>query len=436
MEKTSDITIIGGGILGISIAYFLSSVIKNKSILVIDQAPSVAYHTSSRNTGKVHAPFLYDPEKKKLFAKAASMGFEMWETYAKIKNLPFKRDGVLEVATDEKGIERLEKYKRWGEINGLKKDELQLLDDTEVSKMEPEVKCKKAIYCTKDGSVDYGSFAKALANDTKANGATILLDTKVTKLSNNGNFIKIDTLNHDTIKTKFLINAAGGQAIDIAHQADVAKDLTDIHFRGEYWEAGVEYKDLTKVSVYSVPKHSQYPFLDPHWIVRVDGRREIGPNAVPVTSPYAYDFSSNLKSLFPKIKEMLGSGARKIIFDPQFLSLASEEFLSSLSKTVMINRVREFLPKIKPSAFKKRGTAGIRSSVVNENGAFVPDAILKEGQMSFHILNYNSPGATGALPFSVYVIKQMHEKGILQIDDTRSKCGPWNFYDIAENITM
>ena len=74
MEKTSDITIIGGGILGVSIAYFLSHVIKNKSILLIDQAPTVAYHTSSRNTGKVHAPFLYDPEKKEDFCKSRVNG--------------------------------------------------------------------------------------------------------------------------------------------------------------------------------------------------------------------------------------------------------------------------------------------------------------------------------------------------------------------------
>ncbi len=34
----------------------------------------------------------------------------------------------------------------------------------------------------------------------------------------------------------FLINAAGGQAIDIAHNIGIAKNLTDVHFRGEYWK--------------------------------------------------------------------------------------------------------------------------------------------------------------------------------------------------------
>ncbi|MDE2589876.1 MAG: FAD-dependent oxidoreductase, partial [Patescibacteria group bacterium] len=56
-----DITIIGAGILGTSIAYFLSQTTKSK-VLVLDQAPKAGFHTSSRNTGKVHAPFLYDPE--------------------------------------------------------------------------------------------------------------------------------------------------------------------------------------------------------------------------------------------------------------------------------------------------------------------------------------------------------------------------------------
>ena len=116
----SDIAIIGAGILGTSLAYFLSQVTK-KSILVLDQAPQAGFHTSSRNTGKVHAPFLYDPEKKKIFAKSAKIGFEMWEQYCKQKNLPFKKDGVLEVALDEPGIKRLEKYLSWGEQTDYKK---------------------------------------------------------------------------------------------------------------------------------------------------------------------------------------------------------------------------------------------------------------------------------------------------------------------------
>ena len=65
-----DIVIIGGGILGVSIGYFLALNSKANTI-IIEQEKNVGYHTSSRNTGKVHSPFLYDPEKKKIFAKVA-----------------------------------------------------------------------------------------------------------------------------------------------------------------------------------------------------------------------------------------------------------------------------------------------------------------------------------------------------------------------------
>ena len=115
-ESNYDIAIIGAGILGASIAYFLSSV-TNSKIMLIEQERGVALHTSSRNTGKVHAPFLYDPIKKKFFAKAASLGYDMWKEYCRLKSLPFVQDGVIEVATSEDSLGRLSKYMLWGEAN-------------------------------------------------------------------------------------------------------------------------------------------------------------------------------------------------------------------------------------------------------------------------------------------------------------------------------
>jgi L-2-hydroxyglutarate oxidase len=58
-----------------------------------------------------------------------------------------------------------------------------------------------------------------------------------------------------------------------------------------------------ELSIYTVPKYPEYPFLDPHWIVRVDGKTEVGPNVVPVSSPYAYSLGTNIKYLIPKLFE-------------------------------------------------------------------------------------------------------------------------------------
>jgi L-2-hydroxyglutarate oxidase len=79
----------------------------------------------------------------------------------------------------------------------------------------------------------------------------------------------------------------------------------------------------------------------------------------------------------------------------------------------MINRVREFLPDIKPSLFVTRGTAGIRSLLVDSSGNFMPDMVEIRNEKSLHILNYNSPGATGALPISATIVSRLLREGVL-----------------------
>jgi len=434
MTHNFDVVIIGGGILGTSISYFLSHLNRSKKIAVIEQARTVAFHTSGRNTGKVHAPYLYNPEKKKLFAKAAFHGYEMWEEYAKLRDLPFKKDGVIEVALDKKGTSVLEKYLKWGKQNGLKDKDIKLMDNTELKKIEPQIKCETALYVYKDGSADYSIFTDSIMKDSKLSGTQFILDTKVTKIKKEDGTLKIILNNEHEIFAKFLINAAGGEAINIAHDVGVAEKFTDVHFRGEYWKAPKEYHGLTKTSVYSVPEFPDYPFLDPHWIIRVDGSCEIGPNAVPVFSPYGYNKIENIKEFIPKILEMLGSGARKAIFDKQFQELAINEIQSSMSKSAMIDRVKRFLPKIDADKITEKGTAGIRSSVIDDSGKFAPDVILIDDDASFHILNYNSPGATGALPFASHIINYLNKTGLFESEELDVQCGPWNFSQIIEKL--
>jgi len=243
-----------------------------------------------------------------------------------------------------------------------------------------------------------------------------------------------------TITTQYLINAAGGNAIDIAHSLGIAKVYTDLHFRGEYWQAPADYFNLTKRSIYSIPKFPEYPFLDPHWIVRIDGRREVGPNAVPIFGPYAYNWIANAKYLIPKIIESIRArGTYRILLDRRFLSLLGHEVRSSLSKTVMINRVKKFLPQLKASKFIQRGTAGIRSLLVGPEGRFVPDTMVLKEDYSMHILNYNSPGATGALPMGAAIVSDLLHSGIIQNDSivkSREKKPIWDIQQISSLMQL
>ena len=63
----------------------------------------------------------------------------------------------------------------------------------------------------------------------------------------------------------------------------------------------------------------------------------------------------------------------------------------------------------------------------------IRDRIERESHNSFHIVNYNSPGATGAPAFSALVVKKLQNKGILKNSNSQ-KNTLWNFNSIIEQI--
>jgi L-2-hydroxyglutarate oxidase len=483
-NKNYHIVILGGGILGCSIAYLLSYNLGLRTrILLIEQETSPGFHASSRNTGKVHAPFLYDPSKRKLFAKSASIGFEMLSDYCQSRHLPFVKDGILEVATDENGIAHLHRYLEWGYSNGLTQRELQYLDKKDVAVLEPNVRCMGAVYCTKDASVNYGEITRSLLGDARTLGCEVMLGTKVVSIKSEEHSyfdqsfkdlrqnsiqrqehkIRLKLLQIRTIpdkqkfslievSTNYLINVAGGAALPIAHGMGLANGFVALHFRGEYWVAPSSLRDLTKMSIYSVPRYPEYPFLDPHWVVRIDGRREVGPNAVLVFGPFAYNWKQNARLIIPKILQSIKDTGRvgliSLFTDKKFVTLALHELRSSLSKRVMINQTRRFLPALNPSQFTKRGTSGIRSSIVDIDGKFVPDIFIVENEDSVHMLNYNSPGATGALPVAALLVDRILKQNRFRASagtssgeriNSAKDLGPvtkWDIHQIREILTV
>jgi len=419
------LAVVGGGLVGTALAFFAACT-GGRPVCVVEREPEVARHASGRNTGKVHAPYLYDPEKKGGFARAALAGFGMWKAYAGSRGLAFRQDGVLEVALDGRGSKILEKYRRWGLANGLGERELQALDGREAGRREPAVRCESALFCSRDASVDYGALARALRADAERAGARFLTGRRV--LSAGPGKLELD--GGVSVRADFVVNAAGGEAVDIAHMMGAGLEYTDVHFRGEYWRAPPAYEKLTSTSVYSAPEFPEYPFLDPHWVVRSDGSCLVGPNAVPVFSPYGYGAAENARALLPKVLEMLGSGARKTLLDGRFQALAMREMASSVSKSAMISRVRRFLPGLDPGKFAERGLAGIRSQVIGPGGGFEPEALELRAGQSLSVLNYNSPGATGVLPFCAALLGRLYSDGSLGAGPSAEECGPWKFSEI------
>ena len=108
-----DIAIIGGGILGTTISYWLSTLYDLK-ICVVEKEHDVALHSSTRNSGVIHYPFYINSKQKKNLAKAAFLSHGMWKSLANEKNIPWVQGGTIEIALDEEQHKTLEKYMIFG----------------------------------------------------------------------------------------------------------------------------------------------------------------------------------------------------------------------------------------------------------------------------------------------------------------------------------
>ena len=453
MAGRYDAAIVGGGVLGTSVSYWLSE-LYDARICVLEREPDVAMHTSGRNTGVVHSPFYLDPDAKAVLARAALASRGMWESLCRARGIPWSPVGTIEVATDARQAASLGRYERWAARNGMPDGSVELLDGRDVARLEPNVRCHSALRCTSDASTDYAALTRAVRDAAAANGVEFLTGRAAEPADGRRRGAGASPLlaagagggkpgaADGAIDAALVVNCAGGRSLALAQAFGLADGYAALHFRGEYWTAAPGRADLVGTNVYSVARRPEFPFLDPHWIRRADGRAEIGPNAVPVPAPDAYGTPAVGPAAAAAAARALSSRAvRRLFSSASFVSLVSGELLSSLSKSAMVRRVRRFIPSVRPSHFASRGTAGIRTPVVSPAGRFVPDVMELAGESSFHVVNYNSPGATGAPAYSAHAVAAMRCAGLLDHMRGRERgsagrAGPprrlgWDFGDAA-----
>ena len=425
--KQYDIAIVGAGVLGSAIAYEISLVFPGK-VAVIEKEAAAGRHTSTRNTGVIHRPFYLDPVKKKLFAESSQVSFRMWKSLAERYGLPWMENGTLEIATREEDIKSVESYSQWAISNGMNPDEFRIFDMKELARYEPLVNGYGAFLSVTDACVSFGAFTEKIMDMAISNGVEFISGYSVAEAmeTNDGIIIRASGAKGEVeIRAGFMINCSGGDSLPIAHSMHLARRYAVLHFRGDYWVVGDDYPGKMRHNIYTVPKHKKFPFLDPHFILRQDGSRELGPNAALVATPYDYSDQPDSGSLFLKLLERPTLPKLKLLTNSEFISLVRSEWKSSRSKDEMAKRVREFIPGLDTSYINGRGLSGVRNSLI-DSGGFVPEAVMEQSNHSMHILNYNSPGATGAPGFALYVIRTLNDSGKIALRGSdKIEGSPW-----------
>ena len=84
MHKT-DFLVIGGGVIGLSIARQLKRLYTDSSVVILEKEPTCGLHANDRNIGLLHAGFYYSPDCVK--AQFTKQGNERLRQYCEKKIL-------------------------------------------------------------------------------------------------------------------------------------------------------------------------------------------------------------------------------------------------------------------------------------------------------------------------------------------------------------
>lgn len=210
-----DVIIIGGGIVGTSIARKLSRY--DLKILILEKDVDVSMGSTKANSAIVHGG--YAEKHEDLKGRLCYKGRVQFNRLDKELNFGFEETGSL-VITMEDDKEELEKLMANGIKNGL--DDLSIIGTEEIKKLEPELSddVKWALYCKGAGVCSPYEMAIAMAENAIENGATLKLENKVKDIIKEDNSFTVKT-DKDEYKGKYVINAAGVYADVISKMVGV-----------------------------------------------------------------------------------------------------------------------------------------------------------------------------------------------------------------------
>ena len=209
-----DVLIIGGGIIGCSIARELTRY--KLDVMLVEKEHDLALHASGRNDGMIHPGLdLHSGQLKKKYNDA---GNRMYSRICKELDVPYRYTGQYLCFTDNwlkpAAIASLLFWK----LKGIPA-EYRGRNNLTINEPHLNENVKFALFFPTAGIVCPYGLTIAYAENAADNGAKIRLDTAVLSMDVDNGKIKSVLTNHGRIFPKVVINAAGVFSEDIARFA-------------------------------------------------------------------------------------------------------------------------------------------------------------------------------------------------------------------------
>ena len=393
--NNTDFLIIGGGVIGLSIARVLKKRFSDSRVTLIEKEKGLGFHGSGRNSGVLHAGFYYSSDSLK--AKFTRTGNQRLTEYCESRGLKINKCGKLVVAKNEEELQRFNELLERGKKNGVP---LQCLTKAEAREIEPRVKTfEKALYSPSTATIDPLEVIMAMQKDAEDEGVDIHLGTGY--LQAQGNRVSTSSGSYEA---RMVINAGGLYADKIAMDFGFSKKYRILPFKGLYLNSD-EPPGSLRTNIYPVP-NLRNPFLGTHFTVTVAGKTKIGPTALPALWREQYQGVKNL--CWSEVLEILARQCGLFISSNfNFKALACEE-IRKRSRPHLVALASSLAEGVELNNYRTWGKPGIRAQLINiEERKLEMDFVIEGDQDSIHVLNAVSPAFTCALPFAEYVCDQV-----------------------------
>lgn len=226
----TDVLIIGAGAVGCAIARELTKY--QLRVLVVEKNEDVGGDASKSNSAIIHTG--YDASPGTLESQLVVAANPMYDKLTAQLDVPFQRIGAILPAITQEQFEKLPSLKEKAFRNRVY--DVEYLSREALLEMEPNLnpEVKGGLYIPRESIIDPFLWVVALAENAQDNGASFLLNTKVTEiLQEDGRVVGARTTAGD-IQAQYIVNAAGLWCDEVAAMVGKA-DYTVNPRKGQFY---------------------------------------------------------------------------------------------------------------------------------------------------------------------------------------------------------
>ena len=331
-----DYAVIGGGIVGLSVAWAIIEKHGSVRIAVLEKENGWARHQTGRNSGVIHSGIYYKPGSLK--AALCQQGNRRIVEFCDTYGIRYEVCGKVIVATEASELPRLDALYARGVAKVCSSESSQRPRFRKSSRMS---RVWLEFACPPRGSWTFWRLQQTGRADSRKRRITAKKHTRHSH-PNRLTECVLET-SGDPLVARCVVNCAGLQSDRVAKLAGARPSARIIPFRGEYYELTPERRSLVRHLIYPVPD-PDFPFLGVHFTRMIDGSVHAGPNAVLSLKREGYHRTSFDCRDFAEI-----------VSYPGFWRLAARHTRSGLAEATALSASRPSCEACKGS-FPKSGT--------------------------------------------------------------------------------